>query len=89
VSAKQECPRCGGSKPSSEFTQGRWDICYDCKASAQRRHNAGLRLNKCPTCGSTVEGYDICSRCHAAIKQLGGTVDGLKRAVRAWRWLQE
>jgi hypothetical protein len=88
MSDERECPRCGAEVSASELDNSS-GICHDCKASEQRRIRAGLRLNTCGTCGSTVEGYDVCSRCRAAIRLLGGTVEALKQAVRAWRWLQE
>jgi hypothetical protein len=58
------------------------------RAEAMRAYRAGMRKDKCAICGGSVEGYGICSSCQDHVRMLGG-LDGLKRAVRAVRYLAE
>lgn len=57
------------------------------RAEAMRAHRAGMRKDKCAICGGSVEGYGICFHCKDHVRMLGG-LDGLKRAVRAVRYLE-
>lgn len=82
---------------------GRKSSCNTCKAEKMRElrtdldkeaHNAemaayraGMRKDKCALCATPIEGYGICTRCEGAVVVLGG-LDGLKRAVKAVRYLE-
>jgi hypothetical protein len=57
------------------------------KAAAQAAYRAGMRKDKCAICGGHVEGHGICWSCDDHVRMLGG-LEGLKRAVRAVRYLQ-
>lgn len=58
------------------------------KAEAMRAYRAGMRKDRCAICKAAIEGHGICDRCANAVAILGG-LDGLKQAVRAWRYLNE
>jgi hypothetical protein len=47
-----------------------------------------MRKDTCAVCGGAVQGYGICPHCEEHVRMLGG-LEGLKRAVRAVRYLQK
>jgi hypothetical protein len=51
-------------------------------------YRAGMRKDTCAVCGGAVQGYGICPHCEEHVRMLGG-LEGLKRAVRAVRYLQK
>jgi hypothetical protein len=83
---------------------GRRAICKECQAADMREarkdetpaernarmaaYRAGMRKDKCAVCGGAVEGHGICFHCQEHIRMLGG-LDGLKRAVKAVKYLAE
>lgn len=89
---EHQCPRCGEVKPVSEYPAGgvnRFARCSVCKADEMRAYKAGIRVDKCATCGASIAGLGVCSRCRDALDQLGGSEEALKRAVKVIRWLHE
>jgi hypothetical protein len=50
-------------------------------------YRAGIRKGKCAVCASAIEGEGLCSRCQAAVYVLGD-LEGLKRAVKAVKYLE-
>jgi hypothetical protein len=51
-------------------------------------YRAGMRKDTCAVCGGAIEGSGICFHCEEHVRMLGG-LEGLKRAVRAVRYLQK
>jgi hypothetical protein len=85
------CPRCGQTKPISEYPAGgknRFNRCSRCKADEMAAYKAGMRKDSCAVCGTAIDGVGICVTCVECIDALGG-LDGLKRAVRATRFMQQ
>lgn len=56
-------------------------------AEQQKAFRAGIRVDKCAICGEAIEGRGICLDCRDLVEALGG-LEGLKRAVRAVRYLE-
>lgn len=91
--------------PSGRNPGGLSSWCKECRAEDQRdrkartpaeernaqmrAYKAGMRKDKCGTCGAVISGLGVCGDCREAMDQLGGTVDSLKMAVKALRWLEE
>ena len=81
---------------------GRASYCLTCKAKAQATRaatltaeernqqqaakRAGMRKNKCAICHTAIDGEGICVTCEECVEVMGG-LEGLKRAVRAVRFL--
>jgi hypothetical protein len=88
----RRCNACGVEKALEEFplrkgaALGHDYQCKECQADAARANRAGVKEGACAVCGDSIEGRGICSACRAAVTVLGG-LDGLKRAVRAVRYL--
>ncbi|AUG87324.1 endonuclease VII [Streptomyces phage Rowa] len=95
VKPLEEFPR-AASKP-----KGHDYLCKPCKvvveserkrqtpglqAEASRAQRAGIRLNKCAVCSTSIQGRGLCVTCEECVEVLGG-LEGLKRAVRAVRYL--
>jgi hypothetical protein len=57
------------------------------KAAGQAAWRAGIRKDKCAVCASVIEGQGLCLDCRDLVDALGG-LDGIKRAVKAVRWLE-
>lgn len=92
MSGRRTCPRCGTEKEISEYPAGgknRFDQCSACKADAMNAYRAGIRKDKCATCGTALVGHGICDDCMLAIGRLGGTPDALKLAAKALKYLQQ
>lgn len=90
----RRCNGCGETKPLDNFPKstaqllGHGYTCKPCLAAEQRAQRAGMRKGKCAICGGYVEGTGICYSCQEHVRLLGG-LEGLKRAVRAVRYLEE
>ena len=56
------------------------------KADAQAAYRAGIRQGRCAVCGTSISGQGICDTCQECVDVLGG-LEGLKKAVRAVRYL--
>ncbi|MFI2187982.1 hypothetical protein [Streptomyces sioyaensis] len=56
------------------------------RAEEARAFRAGMRKDKCAICGTRIQGQGICVTCEECVEVLGG-LDGLKKAVRAVRYL--
>jgi hypothetical protein len=49
-------------------------------------YRAGMRKDRCAICATPIDGEGICGPCRTCCTLLGGT-EGLKKAARAWRYL--
>jgi hypothetical protein len=83
------CPGCGEAKPAEDFVaDGTHYRCRECRRRDAVAYRAGMRKDACAVCARPIVGDGICQRCWEAIRELGG-LDGLKRAARAVKYVQE